>query len=163
MDTGLVVPLDRVLMSIGAGAASADAAARLGRSLAGLATDVLPGDPWSGVRLGLEAHVLLAGASRLESTALRHQLPAYGPAWAGVLLSCSLRAERGRDPALALDLAAWAGGVAEQMFPATLVDQEARTVAIGVLDHHGRLLARRGEVDRARDAAAAAARLRAMP
>lgn len=162
VDVELVVPLDRVLMSIGAGATSADAAARLGRSLAGLAADLLPGDPRAGIRLGLEAHVLLAGASRLESTALRHQLPAYGPGWARILLACSRRAEADRDPALALDLAAWAGGVAEQLFPATLVDQEAREVAIAVLDHHGRLLAGRGEAARARDAADAAARLRTM-
>jgi tetratricopeptide (TPR) repeat protein len=162
LDPSLVVPLDRVLMSIGAGATSADAAARLGRSLAGLATELLSGDPAAGVRLGLEAHVLLAGASRLESTALRQQLPAYGPGWAHVLLACSRRAEADRDLPLALDLAAWAGGVAEQMFPATLVDQEAREVAIAVLDHHGRLLAQRGETARARDAGAAAARLRSM-
>jgi hypothetical protein len=62
-----------------------------------------------------------------------------------------------------MDLAAWAGGVAERMFPATLVDREARTVAVAVLEHHGRLLAERGEDERARDATRAAARLRGMP
>ena len=119
-------------------------------------------DPARGARLGLEAHALLAGASRLESELLRYQLPALGPPWAAVLLAGSRRAEADRDPALALDLAAWARGVAEQLFPATLVDREARTVAVEVLDHHGRLLAEHGESGRARDASRTAARLRSM-
>ena len=155
----LVVPLDRVLRALGPGAAAADAAARLGGTLAAIAAALLPADPTGGVRLGLEAHALLAGASRLESPALRYQLPALGPPWAAALLACSRYAEATRDPALAMDLAAWAGGVAEQLFPATLVDRDARTVAVAVLDHHGRLLAARGEDERARDAALAAARL----
>lgn len=158
----LVVPLDRVLRALGPGAAAADAAARLGGTLAAVAAALLPTDPTGGVRLGLEAHALLAGASRLESPALRYQLPALGPPWAAALLACSRYAEATRDPALAMDLAAWAGGVAEQMFPATLVDRDARTVAVAVLDHHGRLLAARGEDARARDAGLAAARLRDM-
>lgn len=162
VEAELVVPLDRVLTALGTGSGSADAAARLGRTLAGLAADLLQADPDGGCRLGMEAHTLLAGASRLESAALRYQLPVYGPPWAAVLLACSRRAELDRDPALALDLAAWAGGVAEQLFPATLVDVESRTVAIAVLDHHGRLLADRGEDERAVDAAQAAARLREM-
>jgi tetratricopeptide (TPR) repeat protein len=162
VDVELVVPLDRVLVPLGPGDRSADAAARLGGTLARLAAELLPLDVARGTRLGLEAHALLAGASRLESEVLRYQLPALGPPWAGVLLACSRQAEADGDPALALDLAAWAGGVAEQLFPATLVDREARTVAVAVLDHHGRLLALRGEQDRARDATLAAARLRAM-
>jgi tetratricopeptide (TPR) repeat protein len=162
VDVELMVPLDRALVPLGPGDRSADAAARLGGTLARLAAELLPLDAVRGTRLGLEAHALLAGASRLESEALRHQLPSLGPPWATVLLACSRRAEADRDPALALDLAAWAGGVAEQLFPATLVDREARTVAVEVLDHHGRLLGLRGERDRARDATKAAARLRAM-
>jgi hypothetical protein len=162
VDVELLVPLDRVLVPLGSGARAADAAARLGGTLAGLAAELLPLDAARGARLGLEAHALLAGASRLESELLRYQLPAIGPPWAAILLACSRRAEAGRDPALALDLAAWAAGVIEQLFPATLVDREARTVAVEVLDHHGRLLAERGERDRARDAVQAAARLRAM-
>ncbi|HEY6749237.1 MAG TPA: hypothetical protein VI357_26425 [Mycobacteriales bacterium] len=162
VDVELVVPLDRVLVPLGPGDRSADAATRLGGTLARTATELLPLDPASGTRLGLEAHALLAGASRLESEALRYQLPSLGPLWAAVLLACSRRAEADGDPALAIDLAAWAGGVAEQLFPATLVDEEARTVAVAVLDHHGRLLALQGERDRARAATRAAARLRAM-
>ena len=162
VDAELVVPLDRVLVPLGPGDRSADAAARLGGTLARTAMELLPLDLARGARLGLEAHALLAGASRLESEALRYQLPSLGPVWAAVLLACSRRAEADGDPALAMDLAAWAGGVAEQLFPATLVDREARTVAVQVLDHHGRLLALRGEQDRARDATVAAARLRAM-
>lgn len=162
VDVELVVPLDRALVPLGPGNRSADAAARLGGTLARLAVDLLPLDAVRGTRLGLEAHALLAGASRLESEMLRYQLPSLGPSWAAVLLACSRRAEDDGDPALALDLAAWAGGVAEQLFPATLVDRETRTVAVAVLDHHGRLLALRGEQDRARDATLAAARLRGM-
>lgn len=162
VDVELAVPLDRVLVPLGPGDRSADAAARLGGTLAATAAELLPLDPARGIRLGLEAHALLAGASRLESEVLRHQLPALGPPWAAVLLACSRRAEADGDPALALDLAAWAGGVAEQLFPATLVDRDARTVAVAVLDHHGRLLTLRGEPDRARTATRAAARLRAM-
>jgi hypothetical protein len=162
VDVELVVPMDRAVVPLGYGARSADAAARLGGTLAVSAAQLLPLDPVRGARLGVEAHALLAGASRLESEALRYQLPSLGPPWAAVLLAVSRRAEGDRDPALAMDLAAWAGGVAEQLFPATLVDREARTVAVEVLDHHGRLLALRGEDDRARDAAHAAARLRGM-
>lgn len=162
VDAELAVPLDRVLVPLGPGARSADAAARLGGTLARTAAELLPLDLARGTRLGLEAHALLAGASRLESEVLRYQLPSLGPPWAAVLLACSRRAEADGDPALAMDLAAWAGGVAEQLFPATLVDREARTVAVQALDHHGRLLALRGEQDRARDATRAAARLRAM-
>jgi hypothetical protein len=158
----LLVPLDRVLVPLGPGGRSADAAARLGGTLARLAAELLPLDAAGGARLGLEAHALMAGASRQESELLRYQLPTLGPPWAAVLLACSRRAETGRDPALALDLAAWAAGVVDQLFPATLVDREARTVAVEVLDHHGRLLAEHGERDRARDAAQAAARLRTM-
>lgn len=163
VDVELVVPLDRVLRSVGPGQNAADAAARLGGTLARTAGPLLPVDPVSGARLGLEAHALLAGASRLESPLLRHQLPTLGPPWAAVLLQCSRYAEARRDPALAMDLAAWAGGVVESGYPATLVDREARAVAVAVLDHHGRLLAERGEDERARDAARAAARLRGMP
>jgi tetratricopeptide (TPR) repeat protein len=162
VDAELVVPLDRVLVPLGPGDRSADAAARLGGTLARTAAELLPLDLVRGTRLGLEAHALLAGASRLESEALRYQLPSLGPPWAAVLLACSRGAEADGDPALAMDLAAWAGGVAEQLFPATLVDRETRTVAVAVLDHHGRLLALCGERDRARDATLAAARLRAM-
>ncbi|HST64486.1 MAG TPA: hypothetical protein VLM05_04795, partial [Mycobacteriales bacterium] len=162
VDVELVVPLDRVLVPLGPGSRSADAATRLGGTLARTAAELLPLDLARGARLGLEAHALLAGASRLESEALRYQLPSLGPVWAAVLLVCSRQAEADGDPELAMDLAAWAGGVAEQLFPATLVDREARTVAVDVLDHHGRLLALHGEPDRARDATLAAARLRAM-
>jgi hypothetical protein len=161
VDVELVVPLDRVLVPLGPGDRATDAAARLGAALARTAVQLLPLDPVRGARLGLEAHALLAGASRLESEVLRRQLPELGPAWASALLGCSRRAEADRDPELALDLAAWAGGVAEQLFPATLVDREARLVAVAVLDHHGRLLAEQGDDERARDAVRAAARLRA--
>jgi tetratricopeptide (TPR) repeat protein len=163
VDVELLTPLDRVLVPLGPGGRSADAAARLGGTLAGIALELLPLDADRGVRLGLEAHALLAGASRLESEALRHQLPRLGPTWAAVLVACSRRAEADRDPALAMDLAAWAGGVAEQLFPATLVDRGARAVAVDVLDHHGRLLALRGEEAQARDAVSAADRLRVLP
>jgi tetratricopeptide (TPR) repeat protein len=161
VDAELVVPLDRLLVPLGPGDRAADTAARLGGTLAWMAAQLLPLDPVGGARLGLEAHALLAGASRLESATLRHQLPVLGPAWAAALLTCSRWAEAERDPALALDLAAWAAGVAEQLFPATLVDLEAQAVALDVLDHHGRLLAQQGDGERARDAVRAAARLRA--
>jgi hypothetical protein len=101
-----------------------------------LATELLPLDGVRGARLGLEAHALLAGASRLGSDLLSHQLPAFGPPWAAALLACSRRAEADRDPTLALDLAVWSAGVAEQLFPATLVDRETRAVATEALDHH---------------------------
>jgi hypothetical protein len=50
VDLELVVPLDRV----GAGEPAADAAARVGRMLAGLAIEVLPADGAAGGRLGME-------------------------------------------------------------------------------------------------------------
>jgi hypothetical protein len=133
VDLALVVPLDRV------GGAGADAGARLGRTLAGLASGLLPLDGAGGARLGMEAHALLAGASRLGSGLLRDQLPLFGPAWAAVLLACSRRAEGDGDLALALDLASWGAGVAERLFPATLVDRETKAVAAEVLDHRAGL------------------------
>jgi hypothetical protein len=131
VDLELVVPLDRV--------ATADAAARLGRTLARLATELLPLDGPAGARLGLEAHALLAGAARLGSELLADQLPAFGPPWAAALLACSRRAQMSADPGLALDLAAWAAGVAGQLFPAALVDRRTRAVATEALHHHGAL------------------------
>jgi hypothetical protein len=50
VDLELVVPLDRV----GAGEPAADAAARVGRMLAGRAIEVLPADGAAGGRLGME-------------------------------------------------------------------------------------------------------------
>ena len=121
----LVVPLDRV----GTGKRSGDAAARVGRALAGLAIEALPVDGAGGGRLGMEAHAMLAGAARLGSELLTEQLAAFGPPWAAALLACARRAEADRDHALALDLATRAAGVAEQLFPATLVDRDAAAVA----------------------------------
>ena len=121
----LVVPLDRV----GTGKRSGDAAARVGRALAGLAIEALPVDGAAGGRLGMEAHAMLAGAARLGSELLTEQLAAFGPPWAAALLACARRAEADRDHALALDLATRAAGVAEQLFPATLVDRDAAAVA----------------------------------
>ena len=134
----LLVPLDRVLGPAGcaAGGRAVDAAARLGRTLAALAIE---SDAAAGGRLGLEAHALLAGASRLGSELLSRQLPTFGPPWAAALLACSRRAEADRDHALALDLAVWAAGVAGRLFPATLVDRETRAVATEALDHHREL------------------------
>ncbi len=83
----------------------------------------------------MEAHALLTGASRLGSTLLSEQLPAFGPPWAAALLACSRRAEADGDLALALDLAGWGAGVVERLFPATLVDQETRAVATEMLGH----------------------------
>ena len=121
----LVVPLDRV----GTGKRSGDAAPRVGRALAGLAIEALPVDGAAGGRLGMEAHAMLAGAARLGSELLTEQLAAFGPPWAAALLACARRAEADRDHALALDLATRAAGVAEQLFPATLVDRDAAAVA----------------------------------
>ncbi len=100
----------------------------MGRVLAGLAIEVLPVDGAAGGRLGMEAHALLAGAAGLGSELLTQQLPAFGPPWAAALLACARRAEADRDHALALDLATPAAGVAEQLFPATLVDRDAAAV-----------------------------------
>lgn len=135
VELALVVPLDRV------GCAGADAGARLGRGLAGLTTALLPLDGAGGARLGMEAHALLAGASRLGSGLLRDQLPAFGPAWAAALLASSRQAEAEGDRALALDFASWGAIVVERLFPATLVDRDTGAVATAVLDHRARLTA----------------------
>jgi hypothetical protein len=138
----LLVPLNRVLGPVDPAAErgrAGDEAARLGRTLAALAIELLPADGAAGGRLGLEAHALLAGASRLGSELLRRQLPTFGPPWAAALLACSRGAEADRDHALALDLAAWAARVATQLFPATLVDRETGVVAAEALDHHREL------------------------
>jgi hypothetical protein len=125
VDLELAVPLDRV----SGGGRPGDGAVRVGRVLAGLAVEGLAVDGAAGVRLGMEAHALLAGAARLGSPLLAQQLPAFGPPWAAALLACAQHAETDRDHALAVDLATWAAGVAEQLFPATLVDRDTRAVA----------------------------------
>ncbi len=79
----------------------------LAMDLAGLAAELLPIDVMAGTRLGLEAHFLLAAASRAQTAALRYQFSEYGETWARVLLDLSRAWQAKESLPLALDLAQW--------------------------------------------------------
>src|SRR6266508_1387338 len=129
------------------------------RELAGLAIATLPGDTQVGIRLGLEAHYLFALGSRYGARAMRFQLAEFGTVWARLLIDLSEAFERGAEAHLAMDMAAWAGGLANSLLPYA-VDVRTRELAAACIERHGRLLAATGDAERAAEALAAAARLR---
>jgi hypothetical protein len=60
---------------------------------------------------------------------------------------------------MALDLAAWAGGVAIQLVPFALTDASVRALCQECMRHHGHLLSTAGRHEEALDAFSAADRL----
>jgi tetratricopeptide (TPR) repeat protein len=129
------------------------------RELAGLALAMLPGDSRVGLRLGLEAHYLFALGSRYGARAMRFQLAEFGTVWARLLIDLSEAFERAAEAQLAMDMAAWAGGLANSLLPYA-VDVRTRELAAACIERHGRLLMATGDPERAAEALAAAARLR---
>jgi tetratricopeptide (TPR) repeat protein len=126
-----------------------------GQRLAELAVSVLPTAPADGIRIGLEAHYLYAVASNRRVPAMRHQLAEFGPAWARVLLACSVAFEQYGDLRMALDLASWAAGVARQLAPIAL--GELTPLVRQCIERHGRMLIATGD-QQAGEAALATAR-----
>jgi tetratricopeptide (TPR) repeat protein len=126
-----------------------------GQRLAELAVSVLPTAPADGIRIGLEAHYLYAVASNRRVPAMRYQLAELGPAWARVLLACSAAFEQYGDLRMALDLASWAAGVAQQLAPIAL--GELTPLVRQCIERHGRMLIATGDQE-AGEAALATAR-----
>lgn len=91
------------------------------------------------LRLGIESHYLFAVASRMQTTATRHLMYDYGPIWARVLLACAQEYESRRLVSAAFDVAAWAGRVAAQLLPISLLDQELRPLIRECLERYSRL------------------------
>jgi tetratricopeptide (TPR) repeat protein len=115
------------------------------QTLAELAIDLLALDPKPGMRLGLEAHYIFAGASRLQTLPMRYQFSDFGIPWARVLLACSRQMVTEGNRVMAMDLAAWAGGVAGQLSPFIAMSSEIQTLAQACAQHYRQLLTGNGQ------------------
>lgn len=132
-------------------------------ALAAAASQTIAADQAAGVRLGLEAHVLYARQSEMRDPQMRYNLGEHGPLWARALLSCSQAADQYGLRELALDLAAWMGGVVENLMPFALISPETRDLTRECLAWHVRILKASGESDGARNAAQALRNVEALP
>ena len=156
----LVAPSGRCALESATGAAR-QLAALAGPALTatdGSEDDVLPGA--AGRRVGLEAHYLFAIASRYGARAMRFELGEHGPVWARLLLDLSAAFERDGDARLAMDMAAWGGGLANSLLPFGARDPQTKALAADCIERHGRLLAAAGDAERAADAMTAVRDLR---
>lgn len=132
-------------------------------TLAAATVQTIAADPAAGVRLGLEAHVLYARQSEIQAPELRYNLGDHGPSWARALLLSSQAADGHDLRDLALDLAAWMGGVVENLMPFVLVNAETRALARECLAWHVRILRASGETEGASSAAQALRAVEALP
>lgn len=123
--------------------------------LASGAAAVMDNDPAAGLRLGLEAHVLYAHQSERQTMEMRYKMGDHGPSWARTLLLCSQTCERHDLRDLALDLAAWMGGVVNALAPFAIVDPEIRSLIRTCLTWHIELLHKSGDTEAAARAAQA--------
>ncbi len=152
-DRPLVAPSGRCELDSATGAA---------RELAALAGPALSTEGLgpAGRRIGLEAHYLFAIASRYGAHAMRFELGEHGPPWARLLLDLSAAFEADKNPRLAMDMAAWGGGLANSLLPFGAGDPQTRALAADCIERHGRLLAAAGDAERAADAITAVRELR---
>ena len=163
-DRPLVAPSGRCALE------SATDAARELATLAGLALAAVDvssngsagtdGLDAAGRRIGLEAHYLFAIASRYGARAMRFELGEHGPVWARLLLDLSAAFETDGDARLAMDMAAWGGGLANSLLPFGARDPQTKALAADCIERHGRLLAAAGDAERAADAMTAVRDLR---
>jgi hypothetical protein len=130
---------------------AADVAPAYAQRLAAVALRLLPSDA-DGLRAGLEAHWLFAAASRDGHPQMRYELDTFGRPWAEVLLAMSEAYEDSAEDAMALDLASWAAGVAQQLLPYTLVSADLARLAARCVGRHGRLLIAAGDDESGRAA-----------
>jgi tetratricopeptide (TPR) repeat protein len=137
---------------------AADVAPAYAQRLAAVALRLLPGDT-GGVSPGLEAHWLFAAASRDGHPQMRYELDTFGRPWAEVLLAMSETFEDRGDDVMALDLASWAAGLAQQLLPYTRLSADLSRLAARCLERHGRLLIAAGDEEPGRAALALAAEL----
>jgi tetratricopeptide (TPR) repeat protein len=102
------------------GRCSEEAARMHADELSGIAVDLLPKSPVSGLRIGLEAHYLFAVGTRHDAPVVRHQFDSSGIPWARLLLGCCDVLDGMKEEwalPLALDLASWNFGVIVQLQP----------------------------------------------
>ncbi|SDY38701.1 hypothetical protein SAMN05444365_10295 [Micromonospora pattaloongensis] len=131
-------------------------AAARARELGELALATLPVAPIDGLRIALEAHYLYAAASRARATALRTRIREDGPVWARTLLAAASGFELRGDLPMALDLAAWAAGAAQQLMPFVTADRGVAALVRDCVEQHGRLLAAAGDRNAGDEALSAA-------
>jgi tetratricopeptide (TPR) repeat protein len=163
LGTGITRPaLDCAIITPG-GRCSPQLAPAYALRLAELAVSRLPAAQADGLRIGLEAHYMFATASRLQVSAMRHQLADFGPGWARVLLACSAAFEQLGDMRMALDLAAWAAGAAGQLLPFALLDSSLAAQARQCFVRHGRMLIATGDQEAGAAALAAADSFASLP
>jgi hypothetical protein len=163
LGTGITRPaLDCAIITPG-GRCSPQLAPAYALRLAELAVSRLPAAQADGLRIGLEAHYMFATASRLQVSAMRHQLADFGPGWARVLLACSAAFEQLGDMRMALDLAAWAAGAAGQLLPFALLDSSLAAQARQCFVRHGRMLIATGDQQAGAAALAAADSFASLP
>jgi tetratricopeptide (TPR) repeat protein len=116
MQGTIVGPSDRCAPQLGAG---------FGSELAGIAVDLLPRAPDAGLRIGVEAHSLLAVCSRENPPYLRYQFAEFGVPWARLLLACCQSLAAMDDQAwalpLAIDLVGWNISVVKNLMPWVLL------------------------------------------
>ena len=102
------------------GRCSEEAARMHADELSGIAVDLLPKSPVSGLRIGLEAHYLFAVGTRRDAPVVHHQFDSSGIPWARLLLVCCEVLDGMKEEwalPLALDLASWNFGVIVQLQP----------------------------------------------
>lgn len=134
-------------------------APKYAQRLAAVAMRLLPGEPAGGTSAGLEAHWLYAAALRRDDLQMRQDFPAYGRPWAEVLLATSEAQETLGDPVLALDLASWAGDVAQRLLPHLPDTPDLTDLAVRCFQRHGHLLVAAGDREEGAAALAQAERL----
>ena len=126
----------------------------LAERLCHIASKILPQLPEEGLRIGLEAHYIFAASP--QPTLMRYEFNRFGPPWAQNLLACSRAFEaRGGQP-MALDLASWAAGAAQQLVPFAFTDDRMRKLVHDCFQRHGELLIKAGEKEGEEALAAAA-------
>lgn len=148
LECKLLIPSQRCTLS---------AAPAYAEKLAAIAVKAMRTMPAAGIRIGLEAHFMFATASRAQTPEMRHRFQEFGPPWAQVLLACSSAFETRNDTGMALDLAAWAGGVGRQLVPIAAINPDAARLARDCFERHGRLLIATGDRKAGEQALAAAA------
>jgi tetratricopeptide (TPR) repeat protein len=131
-----------------------------GIHLAGLVDSVSA--PADQLRVGLEAHWVLAAASEQQTFEMRYSFEPAGLAWMKALLTCSSLLEQAGDFVLALDLMSWAAGVAQQLLPHGFANRGTADAVHDCHERHARLLAASGDHQAAEQALHDARQIRAL-
>jgi hypothetical protein len=156
-DVLLLVPLERVALS-GEGL-DGQLVGRRAAQLAAVAVAMLPEDPASGMRLGLEAHYLFAAMDHFpQNFTARYAFHLQAAPWAQALIGCCRQAEAAGDLSLAEDLSTWISGIVTALGPTIFVDAPARRLAQECLRTQSHLWRTIGDLEAAEAADRLAAR-----